>query len=47
MPRIKLNPQELQDYLEFRKRGKRHRDRRKPRGNPRSLARRRAHLLED
>lgn len=37
--KVKLQGEELQAYLQFRRRGKRHGDRRKPRGKERSVAR--------
>lgn len=40
--KVKLEGEELQAYLQFKRRGKRHSDRRKPRGKERSLARQRA-----
>jgi hypothetical protein len=46
MKRQKMDPQELQAFLEFRRRGKAHQDRRKPRGKERSRAKRRSWELE-
>jgi len=37
--KVKLEGEELQAYLQFKRRGKRHGDRCKPRGKERSLAR--------